>query len=48
MKEAAKQTWQDKMTKANFWLLSDIWLIFVQLHCPGCEATEFNNFNNDF
>lgn len=36
------------MTKANFWKLSDIWLIFVNLHCPGCtEASDFSEFNSD-
>lgn len=30
-----------KLDKNSFWILSDIWLIFVNLSCPGCD--EMNN-----
>lgn len=29
------------LDKATFWKMSDIWLVFVNLSCPGCaEAQE--------
>jgi len=24
------------LDKATFWKMSDIWLVFVNLSCPGC------------
>lgn len=47
MKESAKKTWETKMTKTNFWILSDIFGIFCALSCPGCEnATDFQEFKS--
>jgi len=39
--KSSKELKESVTSDSAFWLLSDIWLIFVNLSCPGCtEATD--------